>query len=760
MAVWQRPARAALASFALTFAVYLLYHMSDRGAPTVAPAVVPTDPNAVLESRGARITLGDGSVITADRQFAYDDGSARLLGVEVIVPAGDDRTDFRIRSGEAGGVEESGEWRLVDTVTIETGDGLSGGTSEAIYADATGIVSMPQPARFEQGGLRLAGDTARYDRRRGLVHLDRRAIVELQSEADPAALGTRIAADAATVDRLAGVMRFAGSVSIDAGERRMYADTVVVRFDPDASRVDAIDLAGGARVLGADGAATDLREMAAQTIAVTYFDGSLERATLTGNARILGADAAAGQLRDLSAPAIELSYRNGTPERATMTKGARVELFGDRTGAQGLTIEGGLVDVALAADDAGVEELQARESVRLEFPAIEGTVRRIRADALHLGGESEEQGEVPAADPAVPPTEPADDGESGSGLAAVFDGNVELRESGVPPASSAPDDRLMRANRLEATLVEGLSRLADARFLGNVTLEAEGISAEADQATYAPDEALFTLDVADATGLTPRMDDERGFVQARTIAIDLDGPHIEATRDVKGVLSETQAAHATTTVRPGLFAEGAPIHLVAGRFSYDGEQSLATYDGRARLWQGSTEFRGQTIVIDETTGNITAEGSVQTRTTMLQQDAELESAVETETAGSGDTLFYDNRLHQATYATGALLSSQRSSLSSEKIELFLHEDARTLGRIEAAGTVALELDTRSVTADTLTYDDQEGRYDFTGFPVSVIERMEGECRETTGRSVTFHTTGESISADGQSAERTASTSGC
>lgn len=255
------------------------------------------------------------------------------------------------------------------------------------------------------------------------------------------------------------------------------------------------------------------------------------------------------------------------------------------------------------------------------------------------------------------------------------------------------------------------------------------------------------------------MEDERGVVQARTISMDLDGPNIEATQDVKGVLAEAEAAGSTASVRPGLFADAAPIHFVAGTFTYDPGQSLATYAGGARLWQGSTVFRGRTIAIDETTGNITAAGSVQTLTTVLQQHEELDATVETTTTGRGDALSYDNAHRQVSYTTGAVLSSPGSTLRGETIRLFLHEDARTLDRIQAAGDVELELETRSVTAATLSYDDREGRYDLTGAPVSVVERREGECRQTTGRSVTFYRTGESISADGQSVERTASASG-
>ena len=108
--------------------------------------------------------------------------------------------------------------------------------------------------------------------------------------------------------------------------------------------------------------------------------------------------------------------------------------------------------------------------------------------------------------------------------------------------------------------------------------------------------------------------------------------------------------------------------------------------------------------------------------------------------------------------TPAVVSSPGFTLDSESIVLFLRADARTLERIEAAGNVELDLDTRRVTGEALSYDDGEGRYDLTGEPVTVVEEMEEGCRETTGRSVTFFANGESISADGRAAERTASTS--
>ena len=899
MAAWQRPARIGLASFAVTFGVTLLYSMSDRAGPPAAAPVAPLDPNAVLESRGARITFGDGSVIVADQQFAYDDGSARLVGVEVIVPADGDRTGFRIRGGAASGVEETGDWRLIGAVTIETEDGLAGDTAEASYADATGVVTMPGRAEFEQGWMRLAGDAARYDSRGRLVHLDRRAVVELRLEPDGAAPGVRIAARSAEVDRFAGVMRFRGDVTVDSDGRRMQADRVAVRFDPDASRIDAIALTGGARMRGQGGERTDLREMSAETISVTYRDDEPERAALTGGARILGGDTGPGQLRDLSAPEIGVDYRDGAPERAVLTGGARVELFGARPGAAGVTIAGGSVEVALQPGAAGVDALQARERVTLEFPADGGAARRIRARSLEIGNGAGAPDAPPAATggSGVPSADPADGAGPGGGAVPTARGPPPAARPSLPriprraagraadrsrgrrpgrrrpgrplrgsrggwrtgrrsrsrgrrPGRRRPGGGLRRRRRAAGVRRVGSARRGRSAHAGGPhggdagggtravdrdasarerharsrkpprgggrgDLRAGRSAVHAARATRGRSDAGRSGGRAGAepaprgaaAGRTPRLDDQRGFLQAGTIAVGLDGPNVEALQEVKGVLDPTETEGESAAVRPGLFAAGPPIHVVAGRFAYDAATSLATYSDGARLWQGTTEFRGRSIAIDETTGDVTAQGAVRTRTTLLQNDGESEDAVESITEGRAETLFFDNRLQQVAYnpptagtsstptagtsstptavasstpiavasstpdgapglaaappaasTTPATVSSPGFSLGSESIVLFLRADARTLERIEATGDVDLELDTRRVTGETLSYDDGEGRYDLTGEPVTVVEELEEGCRETTGQSVTFFANGESISADGRSAERTASTS--
>ena len=60
---------------------------------------------------------------------------------------------------------------------------------------------------------------------------------------------------------------------------------------------------------------------------------------------------------------------------------------------------------------------------------------------------------------------------------------------------------------------------------------------------------------------------------------------------------------------------------------------------------------------------------------------------------------------------------------------------------------------------TLVYHDADGRYEMAGEPVRIVEELEEECRETTGRTLTFFITGDELSVDGQAEVRTQTESG-
>ncbi|MCE2513553.1 MAG: hypothetical protein J4F37_00810 [Acidobacteria bacterium] len=698
MGRWTRSARIALISFVVTFAVAVFLGMQRR-SPTRAVAVDRTDATAIIQSRGSRITLAGGSIIEADQQFAYEDESVRLVGVSVTVPPGDDRTGFRMRGDEASGVEETGEWRFEGNVGIETGDGLAGNTSEASYADATRLVIMPKPAEFEQGWMRLAGEAADYDLRSGLLHLDPQAVVALSTTGAGGAAETRITAGRARIARLDGFMRFSGGVRIDSAGWRMHAHDAVVRFDPDASRLDALDLDGSARILGTTSTPGRLREMSAHAITVAYDDGQIDSATLDG--------------------------------------AAAVELFGPADAA-GTRIAGRTVSVALTGG-GGLRSLTAVDRVAVDLPSLDSDAgtSRVTGDAVEITAGEE------------------------NGWDATFEGGVEYREPRAGDGSDARGDRIMRASRLEAGLAEDLASLDAARFLGGVDVEDGTLTANAHEATYDIGGARLALSRGESDGPSPSVDDARGTTQAQTITLTLNGQGMDASGQVKSVLEASTGAGGENGRRPGLLAANERVFVAAEQLLYDPELAVATYTGTpARLWQDQAEFLGASITLDEATGSLQAEGTVRTQTTIVQTNDETGAVEALATVGRGRAMAYDDATRQIAYTGGASLENPRNDLSAESIEVLLQDDARTLDRIFASDDVTLELPGRRVTGETMAYDDADGRYEMEGEPVEILEQSEDACRETTGRTLTFFITDE-VQIDGEGEGRTSSTSdGC
>ena len=136
--------------------------------------------------------------------------------------------------------------------------------------------------------------------------------------------------------------------------------------------------------------------------------------------------------------------------------------------------------------------------------------------------------------------------------------------------------------------------------------------------------------------------------------------------------------------------------------------------------------------------------------------------------GSADTFEYIDATRTANYSANATLLTEIIDLTASTIQLVLETDGRSLERILASGGVKLMLEGRQIVGETMTYYDNDGRYEMTGDPVRIIEEVAAEsedsemetteCRETTGRFLTFHVTSEALSVDAQSEIRTTSMS--
>src|SRR5215813_8259011 len=101
---WQHWAKVVLALGALAVAVAVGLAFKRRDAPVHAPAVVRTDPQAIVESTGGRAVrfnrAHEDIRVEYERQLTYKDGSTKLLGVKIAADARGDGRRFVVTGDE------------------------------------------------------------------------------------------------------------------------------------------------------------------------------------------------------------------------------------------------------------------------------------------------------------------------------------------------------------------------------------------------------------------------------------------------------------------------------------------------------------------------------------------------------------------------------------------------------------------------------------------------------------------------------------
>ncbi len=447
---------------------------------------------------------------------------------------------------------------------------------------------------------------------------------------------------------------------------------------------------------------------------------------LRGNASIEGGTGF-GSLRAMRARDINLDYADDgrTVQHVTLSGQASITLAGAAPALPGQRLAAEFVDLALGPDGA-ITALVARERLLVSLPAAGAApARAIRADEL------------------------TGDGAAGAGLTAMrFSGNVDFREGGT---AKTPPTRLAKS----ATLTLALSNAGAperATFGGDTTFEDGSLRATASEARYLMAEDRLVL--IGKPGAAPRVTDTGLQVEATDIAIGLATNAVSATGAVSSVMQPAAARSGSGTARtPALLADDLPLFASAAALEYDSQTRRATYTGRARLWQGATDIRAETVSLDEQRGDLTAGGGVTSTLNLAAKDPT--GAPARGTIARGQTLRYDDAARTATYTTGAQMSGPQGDLKADKIALVLASASRMLERIDGDGAVEARVAARDARGAKLTYFAADERYVMTGSPVRFTE----ECRVTTGRTLTFFGTAGKLIVDGNEAARTVSTGG-
>ena len=726
---WQGVARLGLALGLVGFAAVVFLGVRERVDPVAARVIDRLDPDAVIESTGVELVQTAGAeenfALTATRQLTYEEGSMRFFeGVRLKVTEQTDRESFIVTGTEARVDDTQTNVTISGDVQLTVTDGLAVRTGTLVYARGHSLVTMEDgagPTTISRSGLEASGRDPVYDRDRAIVNLREAATVRLTGDGDRSPV--TIESARATLAHADRYMHFEGGTVVLTGPMVLESENTTAHFGEEETALERLELRGRARIHSIEPTAGGLREMRA-----------------------------AGMTLEFDAPSRVL-------ERARLVGEATIELVGS-DGSRGARISAATMDVTLAPDGGDVTALEAWDGVRLELPDTpDGAQQEIRAGRLTPNG---------------PP---------GAEMTAVrFEQNVEYHERRAATGIAAAVSRVIRADRLEAGVAEGLSALVETRFFGHVSFEDDTRAAVADEVVYDVTGGLATLSSVSDAGLAPSVTDATSRIEAQTITLAVDGSTLEASGGVTSVLTPEghggdDTADATSRKMPALLEADQQVLVSAGALRYDDEAGQTTYSGQARLWQGDTSFEGDTLVINHQTGDLTAGGNVRTRIQLVRLNETTQRYEVSLTRAEAGTLVYDDVARHAVYDTTALLRSEHGDLKADRIEVFLEADGRTLDRLEATGNVTLGLDGRWATGAHLVYYEAEGRYEMTGTPVVIVEEVEPvetatpapsrpgatpldpSCSSTTGRTLTFYRSTDTVAVDGREVLRTQTRSG-
>ncbi len=727
---WQRRARLLVAAFLVVFSVVVYRAIRPREAPPPETAAdVREDPNASTETASGTWTFSQGQTLHFERLLTYPDGRSKAQTVTLTIPdpqakgvtiTAREATQRGVQAGNLGLVDLAGD------VDVRTGDGLHVTTATATYDSRAGVVRAPGEVHFERPGLTGSGQGATYDRGRDELWLLDQARIRVVPQA-PGDEALDVTAGGAAVTRPAHEIRFERGAHIVRADRVIDARDAVVHLTDDDKRATLVELRGDARV-----------------------------------ARPEASPATPGDVSLMTSRDMDLTYAEDgrTLRTAVLTGDARVALAGE-PGAAGRRIAAARLDIALAPDGTTVTTLDGTGDVSLALPATaSAAAAHITAATLQARGAA------------------------GSGLrTATFGGGVEYRESARTGGAAA--DRVAKSARLEVALEPGFGAIDAARFVDHVTFTDGAWRGQGPIAQYDPAKGTLTLTSENAAGPLPRVADDRVTIDARALNLSLDDRHLEAEGTVRSVLQPGRAtAQGDAAHLPALLSGDTPVFVASAKLAYDGAKSLATYTGGARLWQGDTLVRGDSITLDQTRGNLSASGAVHTMmaitaeppTPIGSKAGEKKPGESTGPAKAGPAapkpgegaspakagptvadagaLEYDDAARRAIYTKAARLNGPEGDLRAARIELYLAPESGTLSRAEAFDDVTAILEEKyTVTGTHLTYTVADERYVVEGTPVRAIEKRLTECLETVGTILTFLRSTDTINVDGTDGNR-------
>ena len=581
--------------------------------------------------------------------------------------------------------------------------------------------------------MKGSGVGATYDRNREVLWLLAQAHVTLAAgkHGEGAMDATAGSAGLARKDHY---VKFTGAAHLTREERAMDADEITVMLTDDDERPRAAQLRANSRVTGGSG---ESPTMTARDIDITYSDDGQHPQTvqLRGDSHIGGG---ADKSSTMDARDIDLVYGDGGGplQHAQLVENAVLQLPGAaRAGSRRIAAK--LIDLGLAPDGTTVTSVNAADTVQVDLPPDgDAPAKRIRSATLAASG-------------------------GAAGIQnATFGGNTEYRESRAARGNVTEVNRTARALRLVVATKPGFGAIEQAEFHGNVHfVDGTQFTADAPYALYHVDRDQIDLGPFEGDpGPPAHISDGRVVVDARTLEFVLSSRKLKADTRVRCSMqpdrpqpkAQTPAAGAPAdrpAKVPSMLKRDQRVNVTSNRLEYDGAAGHAVYLGHARLWQGETVFLGDTIVVDDSTGNLEVNGAARTELMLENPDKATGKRTVSRTIGTADVFVYDDAKRLATYTmqNESLTQGRRAHLvgpdgdiTADKLELILKPEASELDRAEGYGNIVVKEPARTVSGARMTYGADSQQYIVTGTPVEVIDITPPNCKKSTYATITFH----------------------
>jgi lipopolysaccharide export system protein LptA len=210
---------------------------------------------------------------------------------------------------------------------------------------------------------------------------------------------------------------------------------------------------------------------------------------------------------------------------------------------------------------------------------------------------------------------------------------------------------------------------------------------------------------------------------------------------------------------PGLLKQDQIATATADALEYGGTGKSLVYTGSASLFQGETTLHGRVITIDQEQGGLVVTGNATSRTVQgagANREVVLGTAEEIRYSDERREISYRNAPESAGKpAVGKLVTvnGPQRNLTAVKIDMVLNKEDGRAERVEAYQNVTAKIDTKTATADRLTYLAATDQYDMVGaerVPVVIVDR----CGKTSGKKVTYFKAEGRTVVDGQQEFRT------